>query len=288
MSKTLVELSSSAISKMVKDGYFNKHMTEAEHMKKKKKHNCASKVKSEEYGIGTCIPGQHTMLEDGTVTHYDVKFKAGIVENYPVNELEVLEESMHEHYDNEEKNALMDDMKVKVQKLPYMGPKDNEVKKRMVAGSSARERRASGAGKGAAAMKMLKNSTEHDVDFTIIEHNAFVIEMGDQLYFEDFLNAAKAIVESNEELVNEEVSIAEQFFSDGDITIILEAFSRDFIKDKVKAAQDAGHKVSTPKFSMKDDKPHAEYTVTHKDSGVKKKHIFHGNVTKHENLGSSD
>ena len=107
-------------------------------------------------------------------------------------------------------------------------------------------------------------------------------------YFEDFLNAAKAIVESNEELVNEEVSIAEQFFSDGDVSIILEAFSRDFVNDKVKTAKDAGHKVSSPKFSMKDDKPHAEFTVTHKDSGVRKKHVFHGNVTRHENLGSSE
>ena len=222
MSQSLVERSSSGISKMVKQGHFSKTMGEDKKETEKKE-------------------PESKKLEEAKVT-----------------------------------------------KLPYMGPKDNEVKKRMVAGSSSTERKASGAGKGAAAMKMLKNSTEHDVDFTIIEHNAFVIELGEKLKFEDFLHAAKAIVESNEELVNEEVSIAEQFFSDGDITIILEAFSRDFIKDKVKAAQDAGHKVSTPKFSMKDDKPHAEYTVTHKDTGVKKKHIFHGNVTKHENLGSSD
>ena len=71
--------------------------------KKKKKHDCASKVKSEEYGIGYCIPEQHTMLEDGTVTHYDVEFDDYIVENFPVEELEILVSEMHEHYDNEEK-----------------------------------------------------------------------------------------------------------------------------------------------------------------------------------------
>lgn len=77
--------------------------------KKKKKHDCASKVKSEEYGIGYCIPEQHTMLEDGTVTHYDVEFDEYVVENVPVSELEIIEESMHEHYDNDEKNAQIDE-----------------------------------------------------------------------------------------------------------------------------------------------------------------------------------
>ncbi len=36
-----------------------------------KKHNCAKKCKKEglEYDV---VPGEHTMLEDGTVTHYDI------------------------------------------------------------------------------------------------------------------------------------------------------------------------------------------------------------------------
>jgi hypothetical protein len=46
------------------------------------------------------------MLEDGTVTHYDVEFDDCIVEDFPVEELEILVSEMHEHYDNEEKNQL--------------------------------------------------------------------------------------------------------------------------------------------------------------------------------------
>ena len=84
--------------------------------KKKKKHDCASKVKSEQYGIGHCIPGQHTMLEDGTVTHYDVEFDDYIVENYPVEDLEILEESMHEHSDNLDKNPKLQTFKESVVK----------------------------------------------------------------------------------------------------------------------------------------------------------------------------
>ena len=71
----------------VKEGYGKK--------KKKKKHNCASKVKHEEFGIGDCITGMHTLDENNVVTHYDVEFEEYIVENCPVEELEIIQEGMH-------------------------------------------------------------------------------------------------------------------------------------------------------------------------------------------------
>ena len=64
---------------------------------KKKKHNCASKVKHEEFGIGNCIKGMHTIDENNMVTHYDVEFAEYIVENCPVEELEILVSEMHVH-----------------------------------------------------------------------------------------------------------------------------------------------------------------------------------------------
>ena len=72
--------------------------------KKKKKHNCASKVKHEEYGIGNCIKEMHTLDEDGNVSHYDIMFSNKIIKNVPSSSLEILEGHMHEHYVNEEKN----------------------------------------------------------------------------------------------------------------------------------------------------------------------------------------
>ena len=71
---------------------------------KRKKHDCAKKVnyKSEEWD---CIPEQHTMLEDGTVTHYDITNGESIVENVPVEELEILISEKHEHFDNYDKNS---------------------------------------------------------------------------------------------------------------------------------------------------------------------------------------
>ena len=71
---------------------------------KRKKHDCAKKVNYEgkEYDV---IPEQHTMLEDGTVTHYDIEDAEYIYENVPVEDLEILESSKHEHFDNYDKNA---------------------------------------------------------------------------------------------------------------------------------------------------------------------------------------
>ena len=73
---------------------------------KRKKHDCAKKVnyKAEEFDV---IPEMHTMLEDGTVTHYDITNGKYIYENVPVEELEILISEKHEHFDNYAKNAEM-------------------------------------------------------------------------------------------------------------------------------------------------------------------------------------
>ena len=82
-----------------------KEYFEKENGKMVKKHNCAAKVKKEgkEY---FCIPEQHTMLEDGTVTHYDLVSEQGeVLRNVPVGDLEIIVEKMHEHVVNYAKNA---------------------------------------------------------------------------------------------------------------------------------------------------------------------------------------
>ncbi len=62
-------------------------------------HDCANHVLHEKYGHGICLEGEHTLLEDGTVTHYDVFFKEGskTVKNIPLNELKVITSSHHGH-----------------------------------------------------------------------------------------------------------------------------------------------------------------------------------------------
>ena len=80
-----------------KDGDEKESMKKALKDKKKKGHDCASKVKHEEFGIGRCIPEMHDLDENGNVAHYDVEFEEYIVEGVPVEQLEIIEGMYHEH-----------------------------------------------------------------------------------------------------------------------------------------------------------------------------------------------
>ena len=87
------------------DSYLaNRRKTVAKAMGKKT-HLCAKDVKYKGKKA-KCIPEMHTMLEDGTVTHYDIQFEDGaILENVAVENLEVVYAEAHEHFDNYDKNA---------------------------------------------------------------------------------------------------------------------------------------------------------------------------------------
>ena len=60
------------------------------------KHDCANHVKENATGREG-FPINHTLLEDGTVTHYTVEFQNEIVENIPVEQLTILEMNEHKH-----------------------------------------------------------------------------------------------------------------------------------------------------------------------------------------------
>ena len=95
----------------------NPEMKEGYGDKKKKKHDCASKVKHEQFGVGNCISEAHDLDENGNVAHYDVEFEEYIVKNVPVEELEILEGHMHEHtiregtYEKKKKKEVMGALK---------------------------------------------------------------------------------------------------------------------------------------------------------------------------------
>ena len=87
-----------------------------------KKHNCAKKVKKEglEYSV---VSGEHTMLEDGTVTHYDIMRENTIFHNVPVNELEIMISEVHEHVVNDDKNKEV----LGEKKLDAAGKEDKDI-----------------------------------------------------------------------------------------------------------------------------------------------------------------
>jgi hypothetical protein len=88
---------------------------DADNAEKALKHDCASHVVHKEHGEGRCIPGMHTLEEneDGTgyVTHYDVMFQGEegpfIVENCPVEDLEIVQEMNHGHSRKKKKGVKL-------------------------------------------------------------------------------------------------------------------------------------------------------------------------------------
>ena len=75
---------------------------------KKVQHSCATKVEHSEWGKGNCLKEQHTLDEEGNITHYDVMFEHGLEQDVPVPSLNVLVSEMHEHAINDEKNEVVE------------------------------------------------------------------------------------------------------------------------------------------------------------------------------------
>ena len=121
-------------------------------------------------------------------------------------------------------------------------------------------------------------SEEIQPDFTVIEHNAFSLDLPNQLLFADYLHAAQMFTED----YNEAVLVADNFFNNKDETIIYEAVTRSDIEDRISAHQKAGKNVSKPKYGTKDGKPTAEYTVTDKETGQSTRYLHHGNIRRVE------
>ena len=86
---------------------------------KKVKHSCATKVEHAEWGEGNCIKGEHTLLEDGTVTHYDVMFDHGLEKNVAVEDIKVTREAVHEHVARPEGNPDQDEVNTDLPAGPH-------------------------------------------------------------------------------------------------------------------------------------------------------------------------
>ena len=96
--------------------------TEGKPKIKKVKHSCATKVEHPEWGTGNCLKEMHSLDEQGNVSHYDVMFEHGLEQDVPVQSLNVLEEGMHEHVINHDKDVI-DEKK----KLDPVGKEDGDV-----------------------------------------------------------------------------------------------------------------------------------------------------------------
>ena len=76
------------------------HAKQSKEVAKVSQHLCAKEVKHEEFGYGETIFGEHAIPdENGFVSHYNVQFEHGIVENVSVEDMEVLTLTEHENHE---------------------------------------------------------------------------------------------------------------------------------------------------------------------------------------------
>ena len=128
-----------------------------------------------------------------------------------------------------------------------------------------------------------KEEAEQFIDYDeLIETKPFEFEVQENYNFGDYLKTAKLLV-GEEEAIN----LANDAFNTKNTDLFLEAVGRADIEAKVKMHSAAGHKVSTPKYSTKGGEFHAEYVVTDKESGIRRKYIHHGSSRKVENMGAA-
>jgi hypothetical protein len=139
---------------------------------KKVQHSCATKVEHSEWGKGNCLKEQHTLDEEGNITHYDVMFEHGLEQNVPVPTLNILVSEMHEHVINDEKNEIneknLDPVNPVAVKKKFANRKDKDVDNDGDVDSSDKylhKRRK------AISKAMAKEHHQKDADGKVIEHD---------------------------------------------------------------------------------------------------------------------
>ena len=140
---------------------------------KKPKHACATKVEHPEWGAGNCLKEQHTLDEEGNVSHYDVMFEHGLEQNVPVQTLNVTLSEYHEHAINDDKNKEvldeggLDPVNKKAVKKKFANRKDKDIDNDGDVDGSDKflhKRRK------AISKKMAKEHHQKDNDGNVIEH----------------------------------------------------------------------------------------------------------------------
>lgn len=131
-------------------------------------------------------------------------------------------------------------------------------------------------------MRKMKEDIDLDNDADeILLATPIVVDIEESYMFGDYLLAAKEIVGEDQA-----IELANYAFNKQDTNLFVEQVTRSDIQSKIATHKAAGHQVSEPKYMTKDGKLHAEYVVTDKETGIRRKYIHHGTSRKVENMGA--
>lgn len=158
-------------------------------------------------------------------------------------------------------------------------------------GHDTKSQAAGATGPRASVMQKVHNKiksffTKEDIDVLldadeVLLTTPIMVELKESYTFGDYLVAAKAIVGEDNA-----VELANFAFNEQATELFVEQATRGDIESKIASHKAAGHMVSEPKYKTKDGKLHAEYVVTDKESGIRRKYIQHGTSRKVENMGT--
>ena len=126
--------------------------------------------KRQEWGKGNTLKEQHTLDEDGTITHYDVMFEHGLEQDVPVPTLNILVSEMHEHVINTDKQEVeegLDSVNPVAVKKKFKDRKDKDIDNDGDTDSSDKYLHKK---RKAISKAMNKEHHEKDADGKVIEH----------------------------------------------------------------------------------------------------------------------
>ena len=284
-----------------------------------KAHFCATHVEHSLYGQGTCISEQHADPdEEGNIAWYTVQFPTGVL-RVNTDNLKIVEGKSHGHSKKMAEEEVKDEEVVEAklhpnqQKLDVHEPEKDELTandfKMLRAGKKAKMKTEASTGnafdwkntpsqlktkpgeKAGFDSKKIPTGTvytrkavkekpvKEGITQTIINHNAFVLEVTDNPTYGDYLKALQSMINTTSEDVQQElVNVAEEAFNGKVDSIIVEAKTRATFKAKLDEIRKSGAKVLDENYSVESDESFVEYVV--EKDGVLTQHVHIGKIEK--------
>ncbi len=282
-----------------------------------KAHFCATHVEHSLYGQGTCISEQHAEPdEEGNIAWYTVQFPTGVL-RVNTDNLKIVEGKSHSHSKKMAEEEVKDEEVVEAklhpnqQKLDVHEPEKDELTandfKMLRAGKKAKMKTEASTGnafdwkntpsqlktkpgeKAGFDSKKIPTGTvytrkppkpvKEGITQTIINHDAFVLEVTDNPTYGDYLKALQSMINTTSEDVQQElVNVAEEAFNGKVDSIIVEAKTRATFKAKLDEIRKSGAKVLDENYSVESDESFVEYVV--EKDGVLTQHVHIGKIEK--------
>jgi len=114
---------------------------------------------------------------------------------------------------------------------------------------------------------------------TVINHNDFVLEVTNNPTYGDYLKALQSMINNSDEQIQQElITIAQEAYKQNINAIIIEASARATFKTKLQELRTSGAKVLDENYIVESGEPYVEYVV--EQDGVRKQYVHSGTVKK--------